>query len=118
MSFKSNAVALGSTSSLPHEILETGSDNYEEYVPLLTSRQHYLDNQNSEYEDENEENKIDTGSIRKKKCKSAKAIQQELLHLHLILNCSFIHDNLIGHPFGCQHILTILAHKIILGSRN
>ncbi|RHZ85844.1 hypothetical protein Glove_59g50 [Diversispora epigaea] len=66
-------------------------------------------NQDSEYEDEDEKNEIDTGSTRKRKRKLARAIQQELPYLYPILNCSFIHNNLIGHSFGCQHILTLGA---------
>ncbi|RHZ69089.1 hypothetical protein Glove_290g31 [Diversispora epigaea] len=74
MSFTSNAVASGSTNSLLHEILETGSDNDEEYIPLLTSCQYHLDNQDLECENEDKKNEIDTGSTRKRKRKLARAI--------------------------------------------
>ena len=69
------------SSSFHFENNETCADD-EEYIPVLSFRQHDLDNvESDEYDDEDEEEnamEINTRSVRKRKRKPAGAVQREL----------------------------------------
>jgi len=83
------------SSSFPLET-EENFDEEEEYIPLLTSRQHFVE---SDIEEDEEEG---TRSVRKDKRKSVKTVQLPPLP---ILNILFIQNYYTGHLLTCRQIM-------------
>src|ERR1043166_9723124 len=88
--------SISTSSSFPLET-EENFDEEEEYIPLLTSRQRFVE---SDFEEDEEE---DTRSVRKSRRKPVKTVQ--LPPPLLILNILFIQNHCTGHLLTCRQIM-------------